>query len=117
MVQAAGRATHEDVDVAAERRRVEGGDADSNSLCLKNLHKAYKAKVLSFLYKGLPPLKQPSYFAFQRMTCIVKCIASVHTVHLSCWHAARCTFLLCTACYACRQGGKICIGVTSCWHW
>lgn len=44
-VQEAGKAVHEDVDVAAERQRVEGGGADNDSLCLRNLHKAYKSKV------------------------------------------------------------------------
>ena len=35
----------EDIDVAAERQRVEEGGADNDSLCLKNLHKAYGSKV------------------------------------------------------------------------
>lgn len=36
---------HEDIDVAAERQRVEEGGAGNDSLCLKNLHKAYGSKV------------------------------------------------------------------------
>ena len=36
---------HEDIDVAAERQRVEEGGADNDSLCLKNLHKAYGSKA------------------------------------------------------------------------
>ena len=49
-VQGAGRATHEDVDVSAERRRIEDGGADHDSLCLKKLHKAYETKASCFLH-------------------------------------------------------------------
>lgn len=44
-LQGDGIAVHEDVDVVIERQRVEGGGANSDSLCLKNLHKAYESKV------------------------------------------------------------------------
>ena len=35
----------EDVDVAAERARVDSGRAASDSLCLKNLRKAYGSRA------------------------------------------------------------------------
>ncbi len=44
-MQDAGKAAREDTDVAAERQRVKAGSADNDSLCLKNLHKAYGSKV------------------------------------------------------------------------
>ena len=35
----------EDVDIMTERQRVAEGDADQDTLCLKNLHKTYGSKV------------------------------------------------------------------------
>ena len=35
----------EDVDILTERQRVAEGDADHDTLCLKNLHKTYGSKV------------------------------------------------------------------------
>lgn len=49
-MQGAGKETHEDVDVSAERRRIEEGGADHDSLCLKKLHKAYETKASCFLH-------------------------------------------------------------------
>ena len=49
-MQGARKEMHEDVDVSAERRRVEEGGADHDSLCLKKLHKAYETKASRFLH-------------------------------------------------------------------
>ena len=35
----------EDVDILIERQRIAEGDADQDTLCLKNLHKTYGSKV------------------------------------------------------------------------
>ena len=44
-MQEIGNAMDEDVDILTERQRVAEGDADQDTLCLKNLHKTYGSKV------------------------------------------------------------------------
>ena len=44
-MQEVGNAMDEDVDILTERQRVAEGDADQDTLCLKNLHKTYGSKV------------------------------------------------------------------------
>ena len=38
----------EDVDILTERQRVAEGNADQDTLCLKNLHKNYHSKVSTY---------------------------------------------------------------------